>query len=191
MRLSGRLITASYLVLAISSSLSAQSIEKNTSLSLPEYEEVINRVSTLGKSDFRMREIYVYLREENFTQDVFIKILNKIQSANCDPYSLVITMFSDRDQLLKRSRVDRHPTTIHFGDDERGKLAAAEHYGKLYPTSGFYEAVYSRSSDFELIDYDLEKEPGGSKRLFIRVPSDSTKYGPVSSKLAFSKCKQT
>lgn len=157
---------------------------------LPSYEEVTNRVRTLGESNFRVREIYVFLREEAFTLEAFTKILDKVQSENCDPQALVITIMSNRGQLLKRSRVDELQTVIHFADDERGKVARAEYYAKLYPTSGFYEVVYDRNRNYELIDYDLEKEAGGSKRIFIIAPKGTIKNGETSSDLRFSSCKE-
>lgn len=155
----------------------------------PNLEVILNRVTTLGETGIKIRDIYIFLSEEGFSG--IPALLDKIQNENCDPYVLKIVVYSDRKMLEKLITFDAYPTTVHFKTDEQGQKAESEYYAKVYPNpSGYLRAEYYRNANYELFDYDLDKEVGGMKRVYIRN-QDAPITGEANLKLPASKCKRT
>ncbi len=136
---------------------------------LYELEVVENLIKSDRQNIQRSRHLFIYIPENKFTLENITEIFDAYQSEFCDPYILRIELYSDKDMLRKKLAFEKLGFAIDFNDDEAGRNASQEFYGRVLPNpTGYLRAEYARFGDYELFDYTKTKEHIANTRVFLK-----------------------
>jgi hypothetical protein len=140
------------------------------------YDLVENWIHNGGESGIRSRYLFAYIQETDFDLETVTAIVDELQRTYCDPYVLVINIYSDRAMLEKKIKWEKAPTFIDFDlDTSAGRKAANREYEALYRSSKpYFRAEYSRNANYELLDYTPAKEETDTIRVVLREPDKNS-----------------
>lgn len=141
-----------------------QDSERKSGDLLPDVEIVANVVHQTTRS----RSIYLYLDQSKFTEDSVSRIFQHFDKSFCEPFTLSVTIFSDR-KMLDWFIKGRAADVIDFDfSTPQGKMSAAEYMRNNYPPpSGYLRAHYYRNERWEYFDFSPTAGSIESKRIVI------------------------
>jgi len=132
-----------------------------------------NWVSSGGQSGIEDRQIFIFIPERLFSPERVASLFDQYQREFCDPYILMIFVFTDRNALKKQFAYETKTTVfVDFADTEAGRKASIEYYSKLLPPqTGYFRAEYSRYGDYEQYSYMTAKDSPLTTRVMLRSPN--------------------
>lgn len=147
--------------------------QKSQPISKDGVELLENWVSSGGQSGIEDRQIFIFIPERLFSPERVASLFDQYQREFCDPYILMIFVFTDRNALKKQFAYETKTTVfVDFANTEEGRKASIEYYSKLLPPqTGYFRAEYSRYGDYEQYSYMTAKDSPLTTRVMLRSPN--------------------